>query len=39
MNQRQISLTLLGRVSTGASYRDKLGAMLHTLGLERLEEV
>jgi hypothetical protein len=38
MNQRQIILTLLRRVSTGASYRVKLGTMLHTLGLERLEE-
>jgi hypothetical protein len=39
MNQRKIVLTLLGRVSTGDSYRVKLGAMLHTPGLERLEEV
>jgi hypothetical protein len=39
MNQRQIILTLLGRLFTGASYRVKLGAMLHPSGLERLEEV
>jgi hypothetical protein len=38
-NQRQIILSLLGRVPTGASYRVKLGAMLHTPGLDRLEEV
>jgi hypothetical protein len=38
MNQRRIILTLLRRVSIGASHRVKLGDMLHTLGLERLEE-
>jgi hypothetical protein len=39
MNQRQIILTLLRRVSAGASYRVKFGAMLHTPRLEGLEEV
>jgi hypothetical protein len=39
VNQRQINLTLVGRVSTWASYRAKLVAMLHNLGLERLQEV
>jgi hypothetical protein len=39
VNQRHINLTLLRRVSTGASYRAKLVALLHNLGLERLEEV
>jgi hypothetical protein len=39
VNQRQINLTLLRRVSTGASYRSKLVGMFHNLGLERLEEV
>jgi hypothetical protein len=39
VNQRHINLTLLRRVSTRASYRAKLVAMLHNLGLERLEEV
>jgi hypothetical protein len=38
INQRRIILTLLRRVSTGASHRVKLGAMLHNLGLERLAE-